>query len=116
MSAWSGVVALSGFRYDGRTAAIEALPQLNTANFRCFWSAGTGWGTFSVGRSGVSVAVLKGKLACRSTDFRGVGGKSTATLSGKAVASRVTVRNGVARVEFDQAVTVNEGEELRVEV
>jgi non-lysosomal glucosylceramidase len=116
MSAWSGVVALSGFRYDGRTSAIEALPRVNAANFRCFWSAGTGWGTFAVSRNGISVKVLKGKLACRSADFRGSGGKSAATLSGKAVASKATVRNGVTRVEFDQAVTINEGDELRVEV
>ncbi len=116
MAAWAGVLALSGFRYDGRTAAIEALPRVNSANFRCFWSAGTGWGTFSVTGSGVRVQVLKGKLACRSTDFRGSGGKSSATLSGRAVGHKVAVRNGVARIEFDEALTINEGEELRLEV
>jgi non-lysosomal glucosylceramidase len=116
MAAWSGVAALSGFRYDGRVASIEALPRVNATNFHCFWSAGTGWGTFSVSAAGLRVRLLKGKLTCRSTDFRANGGKSSATLNGKAVAHKVSVRNGVARVEFDEALNISEGEELRVDV
>ena len=80
MAAWSGVLALSGFHYDGRQGSIEALPRVNAANFRCFWSTGTGWGTFSVTGSGLRVQVLKGKLACRRTDFRATGSQGSATL------------------------------------
>jgi uncharacterized protein (DUF608 family) len=116
MAAWSGVLALSGFHYDGRTAAVEALPRVNVANFRCFWSAGTGWGTFAISPSGVRLQVLKGKLACRSTEFRSNGSKGSAVLNGKAISHKVAVRNGVARVEFDDAVTIEEGGELRVDL
>jgi uncharacterized protein (DUF608 family) len=116
MSAWSGVLALSGFRYDGRTAAIEALPRVNAANFRCFWSTGTGWGTFSSTNSGFRLQVLKGKLACRSTEFRAAGSKAAATLTGKALAHKITVSGGVAKIQFDDALLIGEGDELRIEV
>jgi len=116
MAAWSGVVALSGFHYDGRVGAVTAMPRLNMPNFRCFWSAGTGWGTFAVSPTGVRLQVLKGKLACKSAEFRGTGSKGTVTVGGKAVGHKVAVANGVARVEFDAPLTLEEGSELRVEV
>jgi len=116
MAAWSGVLALSGFHYDGRQGSIEALPRVNAANFRCFWSTGTGWGTFSVTGSGLRVQVLKGKLACRRTDFRATGSQGSATLAGKALGHKVSARSGVVRFEFDQPVTIVEGDELRLEV
>ena len=116
MAAWSGILALSGFQYDGRTAAIEALPRVNAANFRSFWSAGTAWGTFSVTGSNLRVQVLKGKLACRSANFRGNGSKGSVTVGGKAVAHKVSLREGIARLEFEDAVTLGEGDELRVEL
>ena len=60
MSAWSGVVALSGFSYDGRAAAVDALPRVNVPNFRCFWSTGTGWGRSAVTGSGLRYPGVKG--------------------------------------------------------
>jgi len=116
MSAWSGVVALSGFRYNGRGSSIEVLPRVNTANFRCFWSAASGWGTFSVTSAGLRLQVLKGKLACRSTEFRGAAGRSSATLNGKPVAHKISARNGVVRIAFDEMLNLTEGADLRVEV
>jgi hypothetical protein len=116
MSAWSGIVALSGFQYDGRSASVEALPRLNMPNFRCFWSTGTGWGAFSITPSGLRLQVLKGQLACRAVSFRGAGGRSSATLANQSIPNRLTVRNGIARLEFDQPVIVKERGELRLEV
>ncbi len=116
MSAWSGVVALSGFHYDGHTAAVEALPRMNVPNFRCFWSTGTGWGSFSATGSGLRIQVLKGQLTCRSIDFRGTGSRSTVTLANQPVRHQISVRNGIARLEFAQLVTVAAGTELRLDV
>ena len=116
MAAWSGVVALSGFQYDGRSAAVEAMPRLNVPNFRCFWSTGTAWGGFSVTGSGLRVQVLKGKLSCRSVAFRARGGRSTATLSGKAIGHQATVRNGVGRIEFNETLMIGEGGDLRLDL
>ena len=44
MAAWSAVVALSGFSYDGATASVVAAPRFAGNTFQCFWSTGTGWG------------------------------------------------------------------------
>jgi uncharacterized protein (DUF608 family) len=116
MSAWSGVVALSGFQYDGRSASVEALPRISVPNFRCFWSTGTGWGVFSLTNSGLRIQVLKGQLACRAVSFRGAGGRSSATLGNQSIAHRVSVSNGIARLEFDHPLTIAEHGELRLEV
>ena len=68
MASWSGVLALSGFRYHGAERHVEALPRLPVSNFRCFWSTGTGWGTFSYSPTGstLTIRVLHGTLPCRS--------------------------------------------------
>jgi hypothetical protein len=49
MAAWSGVLALSGFRYDGPNQQIWALPRLPAPGFRSVWATGTGWGSFAYG-------------------------------------------------------------------
>jgi non-lysosomal glucosylceramidase len=116
MAAWSGVVALSGFSYDGRSAAVEALPRINAPNFRCFWSTGTGWGAFSLTPSSLRIQVLKGKLMCRSAAFRASGARSTATLGSQAVPHKVSGRDGMARIEFNEPLTIGEGAELRLDL
>ena len=47
MASWSSVVAISGFRFDGSQSSITAVPRIPHDKFDCFWSTGTGWGTFS---------------------------------------------------------------------
>ncbi|HTS24635.1 MAG TPA: GH116 family glycosyl-hydrolase [Bryobacteraceae bacterium] len=85
MSAWSGMAAMSGFRYHGpeQSLEIKAPP-----GHRCFWATATGWGTFQVTASGASVRVDHGSLAVRSCS---VNGKKSAP-----------------------SKTIGEGEELRV--
>ena len=93
MSAWSGVLALSGFRYDGRTAAIEALPRVNAGNFRCFWSAGTGWGTFST-----STALYP----TREVWFQPPGPQRQSSLPQHRISSRWVLDNGDPRGQTDR--------------
>ena len=50
MAAWTGVLALSGFRYDGPgNARVTALPRLPVAELPVLLVHGTGWGTFAYG-------------------------------------------------------------------
>jgi non-lysosomal glucosylceramidase len=59
MSAWSGVLAMSGFRYRGEEQAVE----INApAGHRCLWTTGTGWGTFNVSTTGATIRVAHGTL------------------------------------------------------
>jgi uncharacterized protein (DUF608 family) len=73
MSAWSGLLALSGFQYLGREATVAAAPRVRAESFTSFWSTGTGWGTFSQairgGRTRFSLSVLAGRLPCRSVEL-----------------------------------------------
>jgi non-lysosomal glucosylceramidase len=68
MAAWSGVVALSGFRYNAGKLSIQ--PKSKLADFRSLWSTGTGWGTFSKRAGKTEVRVLSGHLPVGERDFR----------------------------------------------
>jgi uncharacterized protein (DUF608 family) len=68
MSAWSGVVALSGFRFHGgeQSVEIKAPP-----GHRCFWATATGWGTFQVTAAGTTIRVEHGSLPVQSCTVNG---------------------------------------------
>ncbi len=80
MSAWSGLLALSGFRYHGGEQAVEIKAP---AGHRCFWATATGWGTFQVTASGASIHVEHGTLPVK-----------TCAVNGKKTAPGKTVREG----------------------
>ncbi|MDE3165476.1 MAG: hypothetical protein KGN36_06705 [Acidobacteriota bacterium] len=68
MSSWSGLLALSGFRYHGGDQAVEiAAP----AGHRCFWATATGWGTFQVSAAGATIHLDHGTLAVKSCTVNG---------------------------------------------
>ena len=46
MSSWALLLALSGFHYNAARRSIAFAPTTSERDFRCFFSAGTGWGTF----------------------------------------------------------------------
>jgi hypothetical protein len=96
MAAWSGLLALSGFRYHGPTGAVVVAPRITQEPFRCFWATGTGWGTFSIEGGKLKLRAIAGSLSCRSCEVRS-GGKS-----------------GTAK--FDQPFVVGEGREMVVEL
>src|SRR5205823_5733125 len=69
MASWSGLLAAGGFRYRGQLGRVEILPASKIADFRCFWSAGSGWGTFTVTRSELSLVVEEGRLLIRELNL-----------------------------------------------
>jgi hypothetical protein len=121
MSAWSAVLALSGFSYDGGSKSVVAVPLVAKDNFHCFWSTGTGWGTFSCkwardGRSQFRLRVLAGQLTCRSFEIYGVGTSSSTQRNGKEQAHTVERREGRTIFHLNEAVTVVKDEDLLLEV
>jgi len=120
MSAWSALVALSGFRYHGPDAAVVAAPRLGPERFQCFWSTATGWGTFAIdpksGATGFSLRVLAGKLPCRSCEIKAGSGATSASLNGKPVAHEVERRNERAVFRFHEPLSIEENGELQLEV
>ncbi len=69
MSAWSGVLALSGFRYHGGGASCH--DSRRRPSHRCFWTTGTGWGTFQVTAAGALLHVEHGTLPVRPCTVNG---------------------------------------------
>jgi non-lysosomal glucosylceramidase len=121
MASWSGVVALSGFEYDGPRAAVVAVPRLPHQRFQCFWSTGTGWGTFSYNGAGtkggrLSIKVLAGKLPCRSVEMTGSGATTSAAGNGQDHAHTVEQSNGRVVFRLKDLLILAEGNELSLEV
>jgi uncharacterized protein (DUF608 family) len=117
MSAWSGLVALSGFRYNGVAKSVIAAPRVRQASISCFWSTGTGWGTFSRAPQDAgtrfTLAVTRGKLPCSSVEFEAAAGaKSSASLGAKSIAHEVRVRNRRATFTFSEALELTAGDRL----
>jgi uncharacterized protein (DUF608 family) len=123
MSAWSGLVALSGFHYRGTEKAVTALPRTRAANFSCFWSTGTGWGLFSQssqdGRSRFTLSVLAGKLPCQSVEVVAAAGaarKSSVTVGQQALGHRLHVSGKQVTFTLTEPIELAEGQRLVVEV
>ena len=120
MSSWSAIVALSGFSYDGATSSVAVTPKVSLADFRCFWSTGTGWGTFSLrSRSGGAVLTLKvlaGSLDCRSCEMEAPGTKASVLNGERSIESQLERRNQRLVATFSKTLRLASKEELRIEV
>ncbi len=118
MASWSGVLALSGFRYFGATGEVVAMPRLPATGFRCFWSTGTGWGTFGFGASGapLTLTVRSGTLPCRSLRLAWPAGAPVSRVVVGANAVRYTAaRDGDALIlTCAEPVRIQEGQALVV--
>jgi uncharacterized protein (DUF608 family) len=121
MAAWSAVLAVSGFRYHGGERHVEALPRLPLASFRCFWSTGTGWGTFAYGASGspLTIRVLHGTLPCRSVTAMTRGRAAAPTsvrINGQAAESERAPQGRATRITLKEELVLRPGLDLVVEL
>jgi hypothetical protein len=118
MASWSALLALSGFRYNGPNAAVTAgaAARSGPGEFRCFWSSGTGWGTFAravdESRARFRLRVIEGRLPVRSCNFQAGGNSTTAHLNGREVPHEL---RGVV-FQFDSPLVIEAGGELRLGV
>jgi non-lysosomal glucosylceramidase len=120
MAAWSAVLALSGFLYNGAQAAVTVAPRLSQPRFQCFWSTATGWGTFTRvvagGKTQFSLRVLAGTLPCRTCEIQSAGRSSDARVNGKPVAHRLERRGDRVVAGFAELLTLKEHDELTLEI
>ncbi|MGB9030110.1 MAG: GH116 family glycosyl-hydrolase [Acidobacteriaceae bacterium] len=120
LSSWSTVVALSGFLYDGVEAAVVAVPKIPADHFKCFWSTGTGWGTYSLskqqGNTVFAIEVLAGTLACRSCAIAAPGTAANVEYGGRPVANRVERREQQTTVILSETLRLATKDQLRIEV
>ncbi|MCU1312300.1 MAG: hypothetical protein JWM54_57 [Acidobacteriaceae bacterium] len=121
MAAWTSVVALSGFVYDGVSASVGITPRVPHREFRCFWSTATGWGTFSYapserGGTVLTLQVLFGKLPARTCAFSAAGAVSTVRMNDKPVTHAAEQHGERCLVHFSAPITLNEGDGLEIAV
>jgi uncharacterized protein (DUF608 family) len=114
MSSWSGMLAMSGFRYGGPDRRVVAAP-LGRTTFRSFWSAGPGWGEFSLAPRRFTLAVIEGALPVRRIETTAPARAARVTLGGAALAHDVTTQNGRAVVTLREEATVAPDKELVIE-
>ena len=122
MASYAVLTALSGFSCDMAEGRIGFAPRVFQKDFRCFWSAGSAWGTYSQKLSGrtatVTLEVAYGSLSLKEWSIapgRPLRKVVTLTLGESPVAARLvkTGRGAVASIET--RITVSKGQTLTAE-
>ncbi len=120
MATWSAVVVLSGFGYDAGRGSVVAVPLVAEPNFQCFWSTGTGWGTFSLHRQGTgtvfALKVLAGTLACRSCEIAAPGTAAHVRSGGRIIENQVARNEQRMVVTLGQTVCLDAKDKARDEI
>jgi uncharacterized protein (DUF608 family) len=119
MSAWSGMVALSGFLYHGAEKSISITPRVSGGTVRCFWSTGTAWGLYARVRTTnstqVTIDVMHGSLHCRSCEIEGAG-TASAMLGTRQIACRVKQTGSRTVLQFHEDIEIPEGNRLKLQL
>ncbi|MGH2541810.1 MAG: hypothetical protein ACRDIB_03375, partial [Ardenticatenaceae bacterium] len=124
------LLALSGFHCDVAAGSIAFAPAIVAEDFRCFFSAGTGWGRFEQRASPesnqerllASLALDYGHLQLRHISLRPAGSplgpaaSATANLNGKVLPLRLAHSQSAALIEFEEPVELSAGEKLSIEL
>ena len=62
LSSWALLLALSGYRYSAPAGRLGFAPRVAADDFRCFFTAGTAWGTVEITARGATLSVQAGEL------------------------------------------------------
>ncbi len=121
MSAWSSVVAYSGFDYHAANKAVSLMPKPAAARFASFWSAASAWGVFSTsretGRVRLELVVTEGSLALRSVKLPQPAPPATSvTLNGRRLAHQAKAQAGAVTLTLAEEAVVNAGGRIVVVV
>jgi len=128
MSSWGLLLALSGFSYSAPEMRVGFDPSVAADDFRCVWTAGSGWGTYSQKLADRKTAGLKldagaGKLTLVEFDFSAPPSSKGAklklaggTLGGAATKPALRREGDVVRVLWRAPVVVQPGTALELEI
>jgi non-lysosomal glucosylceramidase len=124
MASYSVMLALSGFRYSAVDREIAFHPRIRPEDFRCFYAAGSAWGSYSQFSNS---SERKSTIECRygSVKLRRIvlPGDSTKPQfskavvlapDGKQIPCTVAMSNGVHRIELKEEITVSSGQSITV--
>ena len=117
LSSWSLLTALSGYHYSAPEGRLTFAPRVYGSNFRCLFTAGTGWGSFACrtapAGATATLSLVHGSLALAEFGFP-ARGAATAALGSRHVGVQRAGTSDVLR--FDQPVTLAPGDVLTVRV
>jgi len=124
MSSWAMLVALGGFHYSGVERQLTLSPKVRRPSFRSFWSAPSGWGTFSQSLSSshqeVTVETAEGRLAVSRLVLEAGGKAGSRKVSGRLGTKTLTatLRDEAGRrvIDLGREVTISPGQALQVTV
>ena len=117
LASWGVLLALSGFHYDGVNQVIRFAPVIQQQNFQVFWSCGTGWGTFHMTPTGLSVKVLFGTLRLSKFAFSAEPNREirSVRLNGESLGFKSIINQNYREIQFDKPVTIAADSELKLE-
>ena len=126
MSSWSLLLGLSGFRYSAVEQSIAVGPRITPNDFRCFFTAGSGWGSFRQRFArktfDFGIDVAWGQVTLRKLDLGWPAGKppkrlaAQASLNGQETACRISAGKDAVAVEFAEPAVIPAGAKLEVRV
>ncbi|MBS1874223.1 MAG: hypothetical protein JSU00_13485 [Acidobacteria bacterium] len=116
MASWTGLLALSGFRYDGPQRRVSIAPPVAPARFRSFWSAATAWGSFtletSAGRTRLTLEPAEGSLEIHAVELAAAGGRVTAECAGAGLKAALSRQGQRASVSLESDFRLEPGRGL----
>ena len=123
LASWSVLLALSGFSYSAPERRLGFAPRVNARDFRCFFTAGEGWGVYRQRLEGdralgVGLDVRHGVVRLRHLALRNEaawrGADVSASKGSTVAAADASVRVVENRLDVDlgQEVAINEGQTL----
>jgi non-lysosomal glucosylceramidase len=119
MSSWSTLVAFTGFHYHSADKLLSLRPQNEEPSISTFWSAGSGWGNFSIGRSGAQtrteIVVVEGSLPLQSIRLRsGSSPEISVQFEGARLQHSLTRENGIMNLRLQNALALTAGKKLTI--
>ena len=119
MSAWSSVIALSGFQYHAARQQLTLAPKLKTPHFRSFWSTGLAWGQFEItyraGHQQIELVVKEGTLPVSSVQLEvGAGPNTEVTVDNRQLKHRVERSPGISAIVLEQPITVSAASKIEL--
>ena len=89
MASFALLPLFSGMEYDLPHKHVGFSPILS-GNFQCFWSLGTGWGSFIQTEKAAKIVIASGYLELERITLGGIGEVSSVRIDGKAYSFRQT--------------------------
>jgi len=115
MASYALLLALSGFEFNLVTGHIGFNPALlENGKFRCFWSLGTGWGTFEMKPELVEISVRYGSLKVKTLKLPFLEGRKIKSVSIGEDALEFQYHN--EEIKLSKPVLIKKGEDLIIQL